>query len=119
LKADKIGAKDLGLVMVYLQYVNAPSVYFQYTILRVHQNIHKMHLIDIAVTGGEVFHLHQDEKIEKMLRRIENHVELTNTKVLLSNPGGNIKAVSMLYQDFAHYRAGSPPFWGKLEEMLE
>lgn len=36
LKADKISSDDLGLVLVYLMEVQAPSIYFQYAILRVH-----------------------------------------------------------------------------------
>lgn len=36
LKIDKIPADSLGLVMMYLESVNAPSIYFQYAILRVH-----------------------------------------------------------------------------------
>ena len=36
LKADKISTSDLGLVITYLEVVNAPSIYFQYAILRVH-----------------------------------------------------------------------------------
>ena len=36
LKADKISPDDLGLVLVYLMEVRAPSIYFQYAILRVH-----------------------------------------------------------------------------------
>ena len=36
LKADKISSDDLGLVLVYLIEVQAPSIYFQYAILRVH-----------------------------------------------------------------------------------
>ena len=39
LKGDKIPAGDLGLVLTYLETVQAPSIYFQYAILRVHQNI--------------------------------------------------------------------------------
>ena len=36
LKADKIVPQDLGLVIAYLEQVYAPSIYFQYAILRVH-----------------------------------------------------------------------------------
>ena len=39
LKADKIEAGDLGLVMHYLEVVQAPAIFFQYGILRVHQNL--------------------------------------------------------------------------------
>ena len=50
LKADKIEPKNLGLVINYLNEVNAPSIYYQYAILRVHQNLHKVKLIDITLT---------------------------------------------------------------------
>jgi hypothetical protein len=36
LKIDKVPADSLGLVMMYLERVDAPSIYFQYAILRVH-----------------------------------------------------------------------------------
>ena len=50
LKADKIQPQNLGLVLSYLGEVNAPSIYYQYAILRVHQNLHKVKLVDIAIT---------------------------------------------------------------------
>ena len=36
LKADKIPAEELGLVLAYLECVSAPAIYWQYAILRVH-----------------------------------------------------------------------------------
>lgn len=50
LKADKIAPQDLGLVLAYLEIVQAPPIYFQYAILRVHQNLQDVKLIDIALT---------------------------------------------------------------------
>lgn len=63
-----------------------------------------MKLIDIAMTVSEIAHLAEDDKIIKLLSRVENHIELTNPKLLLTNPEGNVKGVGMLYQDFAHFK---------------
>jgi hypothetical protein len=36
LKSDQIDPQDLGIVLTYLEVVHAPSIYWQYAILRVH-----------------------------------------------------------------------------------
>ena len=118
LKADQIEAKNLGLVMNYLNDVNAPSIYYQYAILRVHQNLHKVKLIDITLTLQEMFHLVDQDKMIKLMKRIENHFEVTNESLLLDNKGGNLKALTGLYVNFAHNKYGQPPFWKKLERLL-
>ena len=39
LRADKIKTEDFGMVLAYLVSVNAPDIYWQFAILRVHQNL--------------------------------------------------------------------------------
>ena len=63
LKADKIPHEDLGLIMTYLMEVQAPSIYFQYAILRIHQNLDKVKLIDIAASVTNCSHLGEVSKI--------------------------------------------------------
>jgi hypothetical protein len=50
LKADQIKGQDLGLVLMYLENVFAPPIYWQYAILRVHQSLHEQKLIEVATT---------------------------------------------------------------------
>lgn len=47
LKADIIKTGQLGLVVYYLDTVNAPSIYYQYAILRICQNLVDCKLYDI------------------------------------------------------------------------
>lgn len=118
LKADKIEPHNLGLVLSYLGEVNAPSIYYQYAILRVHQNLHKVRLVDIAITLNEMHHLIDQDKIAKLMRRVENHFEVTSEKLLLENKGGNVKALWSIFCQYAHHQFGQPPFWKKLERLL-
>lgn len=92
LKADKIDPSDLGLVLSYLSAVNAPSIFFQYAILRVHQNLSKVKLIDISLTLTALHHLADEEKISKLLNRVENHIETTN-EIMLAGDTYNLKGL--------------------------
>jgi len=70
LKIDQVPPKHLGLVMAYIDKVNAPSLYFQYAILRVHQHISEVRLYDIAQTVNNCQHLIDDSKVNKLLARV-------------------------------------------------
>ena len=102
LKADKIEPHDLGLVIAYLEQVYAPSIYFQYAILRVHQNLSKVKMIDIAMTISNAHHLQQEDKILKLIQRVQNYIEITNEKMLSGNQY-NLKGLNSLYSSFAIY----------------
>ena len=47
-------------------------------------------------------HLVDQDKIVKLMRRVENHIEVTNEKLLLDNKGGNTKALWSLFCSYAH-----------------
>jgi hypothetical protein len=118
LKADVIRPDDLGLVLTYLEVVQAPSIFFQYAILRVHQNLPKVKLIDIAMSLQNGHHLIEMDKIEKLCNRIQNHIEVTHEKLLCQN-GFNLKGLMGIYNMFSHYRMGSMQFFKKLEGLIE
>lgn len=117
LKADQIAPSQLGLVLCYLETVNAPPIYYQYAILRVHQNLQDCRLLDIASSIENVHALGEDEKIEKVLSRVENYLEVTDEKKLLGE-GPNLGGLLSLYRCFAGFECGSWTFWEKLEKMV-
>jgi hypothetical protein len=47
-----------------------------------------------------VEHLMEDEKITKLLNRVQNFIEVTNQKFLLGD-GPNLSAMTSLYKNFA------------------
>lgn len=118
LKADKIDPSDLGLIISYLEVVQAPPIYFQYAILRVHQNLSKVKLIDIAMTMANAFYLEDEDKIQKLIQRVQNYIEITNEKILAAGQP-NLKGLMTLYSTFALYQNGTPKFFQKLESMIE
>jgi hypothetical protein len=118
LKADKIDASDLGCVLSYLEVVNAPSIFFQYAILRVHQNLPKVKLMDIGLSLQNGHHLLDTDKIQKLCDRIQNHIEVSHEKMLCQG-GFNLKGLSLIYSMFSFYRMGSVNFFKKMEGMIE
>ena len=107
------------MVILYLETVDAPSIYFQYAILRVHENLNDVRLIDIADSMIHLPHLNDDEKMLKVINRVQTHIELTHESLLLRDVKSNLRALMSLYNNFALWRQGTIPFWKKIESMLE
>ena len=59
-----------------------------------------------------------EDKMVKLLKRIENYIEVTNPKILLGE-GSNIRALMSLYTSYSFTKMGGPHFWHKLEKLLE
>ena len=59
-----------------------------------------------------------EDKMVKLLKRIENYIEVTNPKILLGD-GSNIRALMSLYTSYSYTKMGGPHFWHKLEQLLE
>jgi len=111
LKEDEIRGQDLGLVLGYLEAVEAEPIYYQYALLRVHQNLHSCKLAEIASAVENCNALGEEHKIAKFLRKVEHHIEVTNQKFLLGDQDDNVAALCALYSFFAYSHSGGPPFW--------
>lgn len=98
--------------------MKAPAIYWQYAILRVHQNLHKVKLYDIAVSLFHLYNLEENDKILKVLNRVEGYIMSTPTKILLGDTPG-LQSVSIIYNMYAMNNLGSLAFIAKLEQILE
>ena len=78
-----------------------------------------MKLIDIAAAVGNVWHLEQEEKMTKLLNRVQNYIEVTNETILTGGPGrSNLKGLMQIYEVYNVYQLGNPAFFHKLEAMI-
>lgn len=118
LKADQIKPEQIGVVLAYLDAVQAPSIYWQYVILRVHQNLHKVQLYDIAISLYHLQHLQESDKIIKVLNRVEGYLMSTPTKVLLGDKPA-LQSMSIIYNIYTMNNFGSLAFVAKLEQIIE
>lgn len=76
--------------------------------------------MDIGMSVSNVDHLGDESKCLKLLKRVENYIELTNLKTLTGGPGkSNLKGAMSIYSLYALYQQGSDPFFKKLETILE
>ena len=71
-----------------------------------HQNLPKQKLIDIAMTINNLVHLGDEEKMLKIIKRVQMHIEVTNEKILSAGQP-NLKGIMRLYYHFAEMRQGS------------
>jgi hypothetical protein len=68
---------------------------------------------------NNVSHLYEENKVNKLLKRVQNYIEVTNEKIL--NEGDeyfNLQPIMMIYSGFTSLNTGSPEFFKKLENML-
>ena len=63
-------------------------------------------------------YLGEMKKIQKLLTRIVNYIEVTNDKILVGN-GMNLKALMILFYEFTKYDTGTPKFFQKIERLLQ
>ena len=75
-------------------------------------------MIDIAFSVLNAPHLGEQNKIQKLLNRIMNYIEVTNDKILVGD-GMNLKALIMLYSEYTKYNTGTPKFFSKIEALME
>lgn len=91
-------------MLYYLDTVRAPPIYYQYAILRVHQNLHNVKLIDIGMSVENVQMLGDDDKMMKLLNRVQNYIEVTNEKILTGGEGrSNLKGLISLYSAYTYF----------------
>lgn len=117
LKANLIKVEQLGLVFYYLETVNAPPIYYQYTILRLCQNIQDCKLFDISLALQSIDSLIDGELQEKTLMKITNYLEVTNDRILLKD-GTNFRGLVGIYNNLVLYEMGGPHLLDKLERLI-
>lgn len=65
-------------------------------------------------------HLGEDDKMMKLLNRVQNYIEVTNVKLLTGGEGkSNLKGLFSIYLAYVNYEIGTPAFFKKVEQMLE
>jgi hypothetical protein len=52
-------------------------------------------------------HLQEQDKILKLVKKVENYIEITNEKILAAG-GYNLKGLTSLYVSFTTFQQGSP-----------
>lgn len=96
LKSDKLEAQHLGLVMSYLDSIDAPDLYFQYAILRVSQKLDELKLYDIATALTFSHKLGEEDTMAKLERKIQEYVIHASDKELLGT-GTNLLGLCFMY----------------------
>ena len=87
--------------------------------MRIHQNISEVSLYDIAVAINEIYHLEDEEKIENILFRVQDHILSSHPKILYNQAIPHYFSLSTIYEKFTLFKFGNPEIYHKLEKYLE
>ncbi len=78
LKADRVPHNDLGLIHLYLNRVGGTNGTYDYSIMRMFQNLSSQKLIDIGLALMNVGQLDDERNIMRFLNKVESYIILTH-----------------------------------------
>lgn len=105
---------EYGLVSLYLNRYGGTQGTYDYSMMRLHQNMKECKLIDIGMALMNAHNLDKEENILKLFKRVENYFVLTHEKLM---KGRNLNGVISVMMAFNGVQLGTREFWKKMEAL--